>query len=333
MKNILILGGTQFVGRQLVQQLLENNANRIFLFNRGKTNPALFKGQVETIIGDRETADIEQIGGKEWDAIIDFSSYYPASLVRTLRQVNSSVGLYLYISSLSVYDFSRYEFNVPITEDFPLKTWQKEEETDSSGKTYGKRKVACEQILLEEVGLQSIILRPPIIYGAYDFTNRLYYWLYRIQKGKHFIVPDRGEHHLPLTYAGDLVRIICAALDSKLKAGIYNCPTHQGIALQELLQGMAQECQEPLQVCSVSKAWLKAEAIRPQHELPLWFGANILLSNAKLKQSMGFDFLSYRESIKPVYQYYQRIGWPIPEVGLSLEREEGLISKYMSQYQ
>ena len=107
MNKILILGGTQFIGRNLVAQLLQEREYEITLFNRQQTQPNLFSG-VKKIKGDRETEDIRQIAREHWDYVIDLSCYYPAALSSVLEQLQISPKRYIFISTCSVYSFPVY---------------------------------------------------------------------------------------------------------------------------------------------------------------------------------------------------------------------------------
>jgi len=135
-KKILILGGTKFVGRQLVSKLVESDSYEIYLFNRGKTNPNIFS-KITQIVGDRETDDIKQIKNYQWDYVVDFSSFYPKSLLKTISNLNKDLKKYIYISSISAYQLKNYDSSFEIVENFELKNCTKEEEIDSGLKTYG----------------------------------------------------------------------------------------------------------------------------------------------------------------------------------------------------
>ena len=103
MKKILIFGGTQFIGRRLVELLLENGEYDLTLFNRGKSMPDLFPN-VKKILGNRRNEDINQLKDGEWDVVIDVSNYHPYPLQRAVDILKDKVKRYIYISTVSVYD-------------------------------------------------------------------------------------------------------------------------------------------------------------------------------------------------------------------------------------
>ena len=114
-KKILIIGGTAFVGRVLLEHLLQLGGYEITLFNRGKTNAGLFSG-VSQIHGNRETDDIKLLANKNWDVVIDFCGYYPLSLQKIVDTLRGRIGRYIFVSTGSVYDLEQIGEQT-ITED------------------------------------------------------------------------------------------------------------------------------------------------------------------------------------------------------------------------
>ena len=258
--KILILGGTEFVGRQLVEDLSKDSSIELYLFNRGKTNADLFP-KVQRIIGDRETKDIEQLRQHQWDYIIDFSSYFPQSLSNTLEVINQDVKKYIYISTISVYDFPQYDGQSKIEETFPRNAYTEEQLlAPDSKKYYGEKKAACEDILNNTKWLNAIILRPSVIYGRYDPTDRLYYWLRKIKKEKYLLVPDHGKLMSTLSYSEDLVDLLKACLAGEIANDTYNCTTHQPKSLIDILGLMKELLNSQCQLELVDGAWLRKEA-------------------------------------------------------------------------
>lgn len=323
--KILILGGTEFVGRQLVEKLFQEKKNDIYLFNRGKTNVELFPN-IKRIIGDRETKDIEKISQHNWDYVIDFSSYFPSSLKRTLDHINVDVKKYIYISTISVYSFKDYDSTHKIKEDFKKKNYEPEQLIEPSQKFYGEKKMACEYILNKTTWLNSIILRPSIIYGKFDPTDRLYYWIERIKKKEKIILPENGKNLLSFTYAADLVEIIINCLDSPIKTGTYNCVSDEPLKFRETLEEIKNQLESNSEFISIEADNLRDKKLSTQ-EFPLWWGANITIDNSNLKESLGIKFISTKDSIKETIEYYKEQNWPKPKVGISYEDEDKLIEE------
>lgn len=321
-EKILILGGTEFVGRLLVEALTKDKTKELFLFNRGRTNPNLFP-EVTKIIGNRETDDIKKIKAQHWDYVIDFSSYYPASLQRTIDQLTKTVKKYIYISTISVYDFGTYIRGEKITEDFAKVTCTPEEAIDTTMRTYGKKKMACEHVLAKADWLNTIIIRPSIIYGKHDPTDRFYYWCRKIKKTNEVLIPNQGENKLTLTYADDMVRILLHAINENLPAGAYNCGTHLPVSFNQMLTWMNETCEESCAFFGMDQQTLKQEKVA----LPISVLCDLIIDSSKIKLASGLQFQSFENSVKTMMAYFEAENWPTCKVGISDQAQKDLISK------
>src|ERR1051325_5996536 len=165
--RILIIGGTRFLGRFLVEAALDHR-HEVTLFHRGITNPNLFP-QVETIRGDRER-DLDKLHGRFWEAVIATSGYLPRLSPPSADSLEAIVSHYVFISSVSVYqDFKK----VGIDESYPVGKIQNETTEEITGETYGPLKALCEQTVEEVFGRErTLIIRPGLIAGPYDPTDR-----------------------------------------------------------------------------------------------------------------------------------------------------------------
>lgn len=325
-EKILILGGTEFVGRQLVNVLSKDDSKTVYLFNRGKTNPDLFP-DIPKIVGDRETDDIEKINAQDWDYVIDFSSFYPASLQRTINQLKRSVKKYIYISTISVYDFANYTRGEKINEAFEKITCSPEEAVDTTMRTYGKKKQACEQVLEQADWLHSILIRPSIIYGKFDPTDRFYYWCRKIKMGGEIIIPNKGENKLTLTYAEDLVAILLKALNEDLPKGAYNCGTHEPLSFLAMLNLIKETLGSSCTFYGIDRQQLRAEKIG----LPISGLGDIIVDSNKIKQTSGLKFISFEDSIKTMIAHFESLSWPACKTGLSDEEEKALLLKFKTK--
>lgn len=327
-KKILILGGTAFVGRAIVEQLLLSGEQYdITLFNRGKTNADLFP-QLSRLHGNREiAADVAALPATDWDAVIDVSGYFPLSLQRIVDKLSGHVGRYVFVSTASVYNFAEAT-GAPITEDFALETCSEAEKPDTSMATYGKRKVACESVLLQS-GIDTVVLRPAVIYGANDPFDRHYYWLYRAKKQSRIMIPAE-THSATLhnsTYVGDFARIVEAALHVAQHRQIYNAVTHPIASLREVVQAMAKALDTNPQWIDAPIDFLEAEKIQPWSDIPLWINGDFLaLDNSRLLADLQPQLTPMTDSFAQTALYYESRGWQIPKVGISIEDEEEMLS-------
>ena len=324
-RKILILGGTEFVGRQLVEKLSLLATDEIYLFNRGKTNPDLFPN-IHRIIGDRETDDIQKISQHQWDYVVDFSAYFPKSLERTLQYINQDVKGYIFISTISVYPFSSYDGSFKIAEDFQKKEYKSDQLTAPGLKFYGEKKSACEDVLRGKTWLNSMILRPCIIYGKYDPTDRFYYWIERIKKQKKIILPGNGANQLSLTYSGDLVNIIIGGLSGNLSKGIYNCVSDHPLKIRTWCEKIREVLKSNCEFIPIESQKLKEEEFTG-HDFPFWFKIDLMFDNAKLKKELNIEFCNLDESLQSTIDYYENQGWQKPKIGITFEKENELIEK------
>src|SRR6476661_8405787 len=174
--KILILGGTKFLGRHLVDAALAAG-HEVTLFNRGKTNPTLFPN-IETILGDREH-DLEKLSNRQWDTAIDVAGYVPRVVRLSAQALEKNVKRYIFISSISVYqDFNK----AGMDESYPVGKLEDESVEEITGETYGPLKALCEKAVQETFGGDgSLIGRPGLIVGPYDPTDRFTYWPMRVK--------------------------------------------------------------------------------------------------------------------------------------------------------
>src|SRR5258705_12412967 len=176
--RILILGGTQFLGRHTVDVALARG-HQVTLFSRGQTRPDLFP-DVEKLRGDRD-GDLTAIAGRDFDAVVDTSGYVPRLVAQTLDALGD-VGHYTFVSSISVYA----DLSTPPDESTPLA--QLQEPTEECGKPNAELEVLCENIVRERFP-GAFIPRPGLIVGPWDPTGRFTYWPTRLAAGGRVLAP------------------------------------------------------------------------------------------------------------------------------------------------
>ena len=320
MKKILILGGTNFVGRNIVEQLLKNNSVELCLFNRNKTNSDLFPG-IRKISGDRETSDIQKIAEESWDAIVDVSAYYPDSLSRLLQLVSGKTKKYIFISTASVYDFEKFN-GTPFKEDDQTVDCSEEEKTGNTMETYGKRKKACEDLFKKyEDVFNYIILRPGIIYGQYDHTDRLYYWIYRIKNFSEILLPENGDFILNLSFMNDIAQCIEYFITHETTNNTYNITTHPVIPFHKILSEIASILHKSPKYIPLSEEKIEKEKL----SFPLYHGNLLQIDNSKIIKEFNFNFTDLKTSLEETINFYASKNYPTPQAGISIEDEQKII--------
>ena len=217
--KILVIGGTIFLGRHIVDSLLENG-HEVWLFNRGKHNPELFGEKVKTVIGDRENLeDLKLLTGEQFDSIIDTCAYFPETVEKSLKVFRNNSNQYVFISTVSVY---RDEKSIGIKEDYPLAKLQ--ENTDLSKIThenYGPLKARCEKMVLSYFPKNSLIIRPGYIIGPYDLFDRFNCWISYAYNKLPLLCPGDGEDKIQFIDVRDLADWIVKSIFAEIN-GIFN---------------------------------------------------------------------------------------------------------------
>lgn len=331
MKKVLIIGGTQFVGRTLVEQLLPMGQYDLTLFNRGKTNPNLFP-EIKRILGDRNTSDLHQVAQQDWDCIIDISCYFPNPLEDFLQQLKGRVGRYIFVSTAGVYDLETGNNEGYKTEDFPRWTYSTADRVDKQPATYSKRKVACEDILLSQDWLNTIILRPALIVGHYDHTDRLYYWFYKVKTQDTFIIPNEGKDLISYTDVKDFARMMIQSIDIDNQHHVYNT-TSYAASLGQFVQLAAQHLNKTPKLLNASPDFIAKHNIRVWTELPLWVEGNAFTKDSsRLQKEFNFTFSTIAETTERLMDYYgNQLKWrdarvsKYGQMSMTLEREAELM--------
>ena len=216
--KLLILGGSQFIGRHLVEAALRAG-HQVTVFNRGRS-PDDLPEHIERLRGDRDqgAAGLSALAGRHWDACFDVSGYTPRQVRASAEALRGRVGRYVYISSRAVY---AEPCALPITETSPLQAPAAESVTDVSGDTYGPLKVACEQIVQGLYADACTVLRPQIVAGPHDPVRRYPYWAGRALLDGVLLAPGDGSDHLQVIDVRDLARFALRVVEADLP-GVFN---------------------------------------------------------------------------------------------------------------
>ena len=264
--KILIIGGTKFLGRHLVDSALARG-HVVTLFNRGKTNPGLFPS-VETILGDREF-DIAKLAGREWDAVVDVAGYVPriVRLSATGLREAEAVGRYVYISSISAYaGLAR----AGVTESDPLATMEDESVEEITESTYGPLKVLCEKAAQEIYGERALVIRPGLIVGPHDPTDRFTYWPVRVARGGDVLAPDRPEALTQIIDVRDLSDFTIQLIEENT-GGVFNAtgPEH-GLGFGTMLDACQQVSGSDARLHWASPEFMERHKVEAWSDMPAY---------------------------------------------------------------
>ncbi|EKD97809.1 MAG: Isoflavone reductase [uncultured bacterium] len=213
--QILILGGTVFLGRHLVDAAL-NAGHQVTTFRRGRERADLPEG-VATIIGDRR-GDHAELRYGQWDAVVDCSGYFPAHVASAAKALSSHVGQYIFISSVLQYaDLSK----PGIREDDPSAQGNFIFPPPLNELTYGPLKAMCEQEVLQVFPGRATILRPGYLVGPRDRSERFPTWVRRASMGGVMLVPGSGNRAWQFIDVRDLAAWIISIIERRT-TGIFN---------------------------------------------------------------------------------------------------------------
>jgi 2'-hydroxyisoflavone reductase len=304
--KVLILGGTQFLGRHFVEIGL-NQGYRLTLFNRGQTNNSLY-ADVEKLVGDRVKGDLSALKGRKWDVVIDTAGYFsnlPHLVRATAELLKDSVNTYVFISTISVYP----EFQANGDETLPLYPINQELPQEMNAQAYGTLKAMAESVVQEVYGERGLIVRPGLIVGPYDNTGRFTYWIRRISEGGEVLAPESPE--LPVQYIDtrDLVQWIYGLISTDT-AGVYNTvgPDYS-LKLGQFLATCQQVTGSNATFTWIPGQILESQGIQHWQELPLWLPPTMqntfpCLSNSKALAN-GLRFRPLAETIRDIWQWDQ----------------------------
>jgi 2'-hydroxyisoflavone reductase len=255
--RILFLGGTSFVGRHAVDAAIARGHD-VTLFNRGQTNPELF-GDADKRTGDRETGDYASLAGGEWDAVVDVNGYIPRHVEQSMAAVGD-VGRYLFISTGSVYDPAGMADE---SEDAPRFAPERDTE-EITNESYGPLKVACEDDVLARYGDAATIVRPGIVAGPHDPSDRFTWWVRRLARGGDVVAPNRSDQPVQVIDGRDLGAFVIGLLEDDT-SGVFNAVgPADAITLEDMCLGCVTAAGSAANVHPIDLDFLH------EHEVP-WF--------------------------------------------------------------
>jgi 2'-hydroxyisoflavone reductase len=323
--DLLILGGTGFLGRHLAEAAL-GEGHRVTLFNRGLSGPNLFP-EVETIKGDRD-GDLSSLRGRRWDAAIDTCGYVPRVVRASAVLLAGSVDHYTFVSSISVYSDA---IEAGADEAAPVEELSDPTVEEVTGETYGGLKALCERAIEEEMPGRVLNVRPGLISGPHDPTDRFTYWPRRVAAGGEILVPDNPERRVQYIDVRDLAAWI-VAMSSKQQTGTYNAtgPDYE-LQMGKLLEECEAASGSDAKLVWVSEEFLEQNGVEAFTELPLWvpreYGAMLAVDCGRAIEA-GLAFRPLSETIRDVLEWDSMRTETDLAAGLKPERERELLSAW-----
>lgn len=274
--KILIIGGTVFLGRYLVESALARG-HEVTLFNRGRHGAELFP-EVEKLRGDRHT-NLDALRGRRWDAVIDTCGYTPATVRASAQLLADAVEHYTFISSVSVYasfplaGFDENQFVGTITDELAEEAERFEIEDRATaltyGELYGPLKARCEQAVMDAMPGRSLVIRPGVIVGPHEYSDRLTYWVHRVAQGGEVLAPGRPERGVRFIDARDLAEWNIRMAETN-GTGIFNASGADGLTMGQVLDECKTVSRSDASFVWASEEFLLEHGVGTWVEMPLW---------------------------------------------------------------
>lgn len=332
--RILILGGTRFVGRHLVQAAMARG-HEVTLFNRGESNPGLFPS-VKELHGDRDgdlTALEEALAVERWDAVIDTCGYVPRVVRASTELLANEVPHYTFISTISVYaDFT----TEGLDESSPVATMADETVEEITHETYGPLKRLCEQVVEGVYPDGALIIRPGLIVGPHDPTDRFTYWPVRVAEGGEVLAPGTGEAPVQFIDGRDLAAWTIKMVEERATGTFNATGPASTLSLREFLETTRRRSDSDAAFVWVDEAFLLEAGAEPWMEIPLWIpgeeAAGIGTVNVDKAIAAGLTFRPLAETMEDTRAWAEkRPGTHEWRAGLRREREEALLTVWAAE--
>jgi 2'-hydroxyisoflavone reductase len=333
--KILILGGTRFLGRFLTENALQKG-HEVTLFNRGKSDPGLFP-EAEKLTGDRD-GDLKALEGRTWDAVIDTSGYLPWAVRESAEVLRDAAGHYTFISSISVYN----QLEEPGVDEHhstgrlaPEKVAElkNKEVHQAISEHYGELKFLCEQEVELAFPKRNLTIRPGLIVGPYDFTDRFSYWVNRIAKGGEVLAPGKKDKEVQFIDVRDLAEWIIRMVE-KQAIGTFNATGPESeLTMEELLQECRETVQSDAELVWVDEEFLLESGVEGWSDMPLWIPDRekmdgFLAVDIQKALQAGLAFRPVNETIRDTLAWEETRTAADRKAGLDAEKEKAVLDEW-----
>lgn len=344
--NLLVLGGTRFLGRHLAEQALAAG-HQVTLVHRGRSNPGLFP-EAEHLIADRDQpgaleAALQRAGSSGWDAAIDTNAYFPRQVRLAAELLGDCVGQYQLVSSISVYASFEGE---SIDEATARLTVDEAQATTITGATYGGLKARCEDAAVDGFGERALVARPGLLVGPHDPTGRFTWWVQRFLNAAadasqaEVLAPGHPQGPVQCIDARDVAAWLLHQADA-CTGGAYNLTGPEApMSMAEFLATAQHTLAPGSRLCWVDEDFLLAQGVAPWSELPVWLpAASSGLHRTDIARALatGLQCRPMAQTLADIAAWAAANGGgpvqsdgapPRPGVGLAPEREAALLAAW-----
>ena len=296
--NILILGGTGFTGPYQVRYALDRG-HKVAVFNRGKTHPGELPADVEQLIGDRN-GQLDALKDRQWDAVIDNPTLAPVWVRDVAQVLKGNIDRYVFISTISVYaDTSKpgTDETAPRARYNGPDAMKESRETIIASKfaLYGPLKALSEVEAAKWFPNKALIIRPGLIVGPRDETDRFTYWPVRIDRGGEVLAPGDPRDPVQFIDARDLAEWTIRMVENR-ETGIYNATgPAKKLGIGDMLEKTRSALKSDAKLTWVDANFLQEQKVEPWSDMPVWFpprgeeaGGNQISNKRALAKGLTF---------------------------------------------
>ena len=325
--NLLIIGGTKFLGPHIVEAALARG-HRVTLFNRGN---AEIPSGVEFVRGDRER-DLQRLGDRRFDAVIDNCGQVPRIVRISARLFSGIAEHYTFISSISVY---REPLNGTFAEEEPVIELADPSIETTTPETYGGLKALCEREVLDPMARRALIVRPGLIVGPLDPTDRFTYWPNRFALGGDVIVPGSPNKFVAFIDVRDLASWIVKAVEARL-VGTFNASGTPGMTtMGSVIDACVRAAGGGRPVWVDDEQFILSAGIEAWTEMPLWVpvGEDTLNEASSAKAvAAGLEYRPLDETVTATLAWTRKQGVNRTlRAGITPEREAALLREWRAR--
>jgi 2'-hydroxyisoflavone reductase len=307
--RILILGGTGFTGPYQVRYAL-SRGHKVTTFNRGKTHPGELPSEVEQLIGDRN-GELDALKGRKWDVAIDNPTTLPAWVRGAAEILKGNVERYVFISTISVYaDTSKgVDETAPLAKyDGPDPYKETLEAMKASGyKTYGPLKALSEKEAEKWFPGKTLIIRPGLIVGPRDETDRFTYWPVRIDRGGEVLAPGNRGDPVQFIDARDLAEWTIRMAENR-HTGIYNATgPSKPLGIGDMFDEIKCALNSNAEFTWVPANFLAQQKVEAWSDMPVWAGDELGLARTKINRAVakGLSFRPLTETARDTLAWFK----------------------------
>jgi 2'-hydroxyisoflavone reductase len=321
--RLLVLGGTVFVGRHVVEAALARG-HEVTMFNRGRQNAHLFPG-VERVRGDRD-GDLEELRGRRWDAVVDPSGFTPAQVRASAELLADAAELYVFVSTVGVYH------------PFQVAGWDETAPLTQETEGYAGEKARSEEAAEQAMPGRVAHVRPGLVVGPHDPTDRFTYWPRRVAAGGDVLAPGRPERQVQFVDVRDLAEWMVELAEQRVAGAFTATGPMPGLAMGDLLEECRTVSGSDARFVWVPDEILLEEGLQPWTDLPLWLpeqdpeSGEMMTADVSRAVAAGLRFRPLAETIRATLEWDRAEGAqpterPILVTPLASEREAEILAR------